>query len=77
MHILHSEIGNPILKITKDGNVAILTVTPLPSGYGVTLGNAPRRCLLSSLPRTAVTKMKITGYSHEVYYNLKESGVCF
>jgi DNA-directed RNA polymerase subunit alpha len=65
MHILHSEIGNPILKITKDGNIAVLTVTPLPLGYGVTLGNALRRCLLSSLPGTAVTKMKITGHSHE------------
>lgn len=65
MHILHSEIGNPILKIIKDSNVAVLTVTPLPSGYGVTLGNALRRCLLSSLPGTAVTKMKISGHSHE------------
>ena len=65
MHILHSEIGNPILKITKDGNIAVLTVMPLPSGYGVTLGNALRRCLLSSLPGTAVTKMKISGHSHE------------
>jgi DNA-directed RNA polymerase subunit alpha len=65
MHILHSQIGNPILKITKNSNVAILTVTPLPSGYGVTLGNALRRCLLSSLPGTAVTKMKISGHSHE------------
>jgi DNA-directed RNA polymerase subunit alpha len=65
MHILHSEIGNPILKITKDGNIAVLTVMPLPAGYGVTLGNALRRCLLSSLPGTAVTKMKISGHSHE------------
>ena len=65
MHILHNEIGNPILKITKDGNKAVLTVMPLPSGYGVTLGNALRRCLLSSLPGTAVTKMKISGHTHE------------
>ncbi len=65
MHILHSEIGNPILKIKKEGNTAVLTVMPLPSGYGVTLGNALRRCLLSSLPGTAVTKMKVSGYSHE------------
>ena len=65
MHILHSEIGNPILKITKDGNVAVLTVMPLPAGYGVTLGNALRRCLLSSLPGTAVTKMKISGNTNE------------
>ncbi len=65
MHILHSEIGNPILKIEKEGNVAFLTVMPLPAGYGVTIGNALRRSLLSSLPGTAVTKMKITGYNHE------------
>lgn len=66
MHILHDEIGPPQLKIEKESNTAAtLTVNPLPSGYGVTLGNALRRVLLSSLPGTAVTAMKIPGISHE------------
>jgi len=38
---------------------------PLESGYGVTIGNALRRVLLSSLPGAAVTSIRIGGVSHE------------
>ncbi|MDR2201425.1 MAG: DNA-directed RNA polymerase subunit alpha [Clostridiales bacterium] len=38
---------------------------PLERGYGHTLGNALRRVLLSALPGTAVTGIKIDGVSHE------------
>ncbi|MDR2605968.1 MAG: DNA-directed RNA polymerase subunit alpha [Oscillospiraceae bacterium] len=38
---------------------------PLARGYGYTLGNALRRVLLSSLPGTAVTSIKINGIPHE------------
>jgi len=66
MHILHEQIGAPRLHIDADGKAsATLTVGPLPSGYGVTLGNSLRRVLLSSLPGTAVTGIKITGTTHE------------
>ena len=40
-------------------------VEPLERGYGTTLGNALRRILLSSLPGTAVTSIKISGVQHE------------
>jgi len=40
-------------------------VEPLERGYGTTLGNSLRRVLLSSLPGTAVTSIKIAGVSHE------------
>ena len=40
-------------------------VEPLERGYGTTLGNALRRVLLSSLPGTAVTSIKIAGIQHE------------
>ncbi len=40
-------------------------VEPLERGYGTTLGNSLRRILLSSLPGTAVTSIKIAGVSHE------------
>ena len=36
-------------------------VEPLERGYGTTLGNSLRRVLLSSLPGTAVTRIKIAG----------------
>lgn len=40
-------------------------VEPLERGYGVTLGNALRRVLLSSIPGAAVTSVKIDGVLHE------------
>ncbi len=43
----------------------IITVEPLFPGYGMTLGNALRRVLLSSLPGAAVIGVKIKGASHE------------
>lgn len=40
-------------------------VEPLERGYGVTLGNALRRVLLSSLPGAAITSIRIDGVLHE------------
>jgi DNA-directed RNA polymerase subunit alpha len=66
MHIIHDEIGLP--KITSrrlGGHSFLLTVSPLPNGFGVTLGNALRRVLLSSVPGAAVTAVRVDGVSHE------------
>lgn len=43
----------------------VFTISPLPPGYGMTLGNALRRVLYSSLPGVAITSMRIDGVSHE------------
>ncbi len=40
-------------------------ISPLESGYGITLGNALRRVLLSSLKGAAVTSLRISGIHHE------------
>ena len=40
-------------------------IEPLERGYGTTLGNSLRRVLLSSLPGTAVTSIRISGIQHE------------
>ena len=40
-------------------------VEPLERGYGTTIGNALRRIMLSSLPGTAVSQIKIDGVQHE------------
>lgn len=40
-------------------------VEPLERGYGVTLGNALRRVLLSSIPGAAITQIRIDGVLHE------------
>jgi len=47
------------------GNYGRFAAEPLERGFGVTLGNALRRVLLSSLPGAAVTWVKIEGIQHE------------
>ena len=54
-----------IKKISEKNNVGIFHIEGLFTGYGVTLGNAIRRALLSSLPGAAITQIKIDGASHE------------
>lgn len=46
-------------------NKAQITLEPLFHGYGITIANPLRRVLLSSLPGSAVTKIKIKGANHE------------
>lgn len=46
-------------------NYGRFVIGPMESGYGITLGNALRRVLLSSLPGSAVTSMRISGVHHE------------
>ena len=48
-----------------DASYGKYVVEPLERGYGTTLGNSLRRILLSSLPGTAVTSIKISGVQHE------------
>ena len=48
-----------------DNSYGKCVVEPLERGYGTTLGNSLRRILLSSLPGTAVTSIKIAGVQHE------------
>jgi len=49
----------------EDDSYGRYVVEPLERGYGTTLGNSLRRILLSSLPGTAVTTVKIAGIQHE------------
>ena len=49
----------------EDGSYGKYVVEPLERGYGTTLGNSLRRILLSSLPGTAVTSIKLNGIQHE------------
>jgi len=46
-------------------NYGRFSISPLESGYGVTLGNALRRVLLSSLSGAAVTSLRVSGVFHE------------
>ena len=50
---------------SEDGTYGKFVVEPLERGYGITLGNALRRILLSSLPGVAASAVKIDGVLHE------------
>ena len=52
-------------ELAEDGSYGRFVVEPLERGYGTTLGNSLRRILLSSLPGTAATSIKIAGVQHE------------
>ncbi len=58
----------PTFKITalkKKKDYGKFVLEPLPQGYGDTLGNSLRRCLLGSLPGAAITRVKIDGIRHQ------------
>jgi DNA-directed RNA polymerase subunit alpha len=62
------EIQKPRIECIEnagDDSYGKYVVEPLERGYGTTLGNSLRRILLSSLPGTAVTTIKIAGVQHE------------
>ena len=54
-----------IAEISEDKKYGRFVVEPLERGYGITLGNSLRRIMLSSLPGTAVSEVKIDGVLHE------------
>lgn len=54
-----------IKKTAENANTATFEVGPLPKGYGHTLAVYLRRILLSSIPGSAITAVKIDGVQHE------------
>ena len=64
---MNMEIERPRITCeeTDNGAFARFVVEPLEKGYGITLGNAMRRTLLSSLPGSAPIAVRIAGVSHE------------
>jgi DNA-directed RNA polymerase subunit alpha len=67
-------MSNPVLQMpehveleesSKSNTFGRFVVQPLEKGFGVTLGNSFRRVLLSSLPGTAITAIRIEGVQHE------------
>ena len=65
---MNQQIDRPEIKIATGENeesYGKFVIEPLERGYGTTLGNSLRRILLSSLPGSAVTSIKIDGIMHE------------
>jgi len=53
------------VQVNEDNTYAKFVIEPLERGYGITLGNSIRRVMLSSLPGSVVTAVKIDGVLHE------------
>ncbi len=65
MEISHLSSTVGIKTISEDARKGTFEIEGLYAGYGLTIGNALRRALLSSLPGAAVTYIKIKNVSHE------------
>jgi len=54
-----------VVEISDGGNYGKFVIKPLERGFGITLGNALRRILMSSLPGAAITRIRLEGAEHE------------
>lgn len=54
-----------VKRISENGAKGVFSIEGLFTGFGVTVGNALRRALLSSLPGAAITQVRIKGIEHE------------
>lgn len=65
MAILSFQKPDKVIMLEADGKLGKFEFRPLEPGYGITVGNALRRILLSSLEGYAITTIKIEGVDHE------------
>jgi DNA-directed RNA polymerase subunit alpha len=65
MAILDFQKPDKVIMISSDDYKGLFEFRPLEPGYGITIGNALRRILLSSLEGFAITSVKIEGADHE------------
>ena len=65
MAILAFQKPDKVIMIESDDKFGKFEFRPLEPGYGITIGNALRRILLSSLEGYAITTVKIEGVDHE------------
>ena len=65
MAILDFQKPDKVIMVESDDRVGQFEFRPLEPGYGITIGNALRRILLSSLEGFAITSIKIDGVDHE------------
>ena len=65
MAILNFQKPEKVIQISADNHTGKFEFKPLEPGYGLTIGNALRRVLLSSLEGHAITSLRIDGVDHE------------
>lgn len=65
MELTHLSTTVIVKTVSEDAKKGVFEIEGLYAGYGLTVGNALRRVLLSSLPGAAVTEIKVKGVPHE------------
>lgn len=65
MAILNFQKPDKVIMHKETNNYGLFEFSPLESGYGITIGNAMRRVLLSSLEGYAISTVRIPGVDHE------------
>ena len=65
MAVLAFQKPDKVIMVDSDENQGKFEFRPLEPGYGITVGNALRRILVSSLEGYAITTVKIEGVEHE------------
>ena len=68
MAILAFQKPDKVIMIESDDYRGKFEFRPLEPGFGITIGNALRRILLSSLEGFAITNIRIEGVEQEVFY---------
>lgn len=65
MEYAHLSETVSVKKVSETGTTGVFSIEGLYTGYGMTVGNALRRALLSSLPGAAITQISVKGVDHE------------
>ena len=65
MAILDFQKPEKVIMLESSETKGVFEFRPLEPGYGITIGNALRRILLSSLEGFAIASIKISGIEHE------------
>lgn len=65
MELMHLSDTVKITKVSETKTVGVFDIEGLYRGYGITIGNAFRRVLLSSLPGAAITRFRVKGAGHQ------------
>jgi DNA-directed RNA polymerase subunit alpha len=76
MAILAFQKPDKVIMLESDDKFGKFEFRPLEPGYGITVGNALRRILLSSLEGYAITTIKIEGVEHEFSSNYRCNRRC-
>ena len=76
MAILSFQKPDKVVMLEADDFRGVFEFRPLEPGYGITIGNALRRVLLSSLEGFAITSVRIEGVDHE-FSSLLQSTALF